>query len=436
MLRSSPIGMPRHPLHLALVAGLFVIGAALSGHPARAVAAGVCVNGDGSGGCMTSIQAAVTAAADGETVSVAGGTYMESVSITKSISLVGAGAGSTIIDAASADNAIHVLGASRVTVTGFTAKNATLEGILLENASQVTVSNNTVEHNNLGYKPPAAPPAMGTCPYPAVTPGDQADCGEGLHLNGVSDSTIANNMVRDNQGGILISDEAAATHDNWIVGNSVLTNLSTDCGITLASHPASIGPTGPVPGGGVYRNIVEGNLVMAAGGAGVGLFGATPGTANYDNVVTHNTLVNNGFPGVTLHIHGPGVDIHGEIITYNTISGNGTDPGSPAAGPAGIMIFSDDRGKAEPAVGLTVAHNRISGEQYGIVVGTTAVDISLHFNDLAGTEIGVMNAGSGHIDAEWNYWGCDGGPGAASCAGVSGTVDQANPLAEPPGSGA
>jgi len=423
-------------LLIATVASLFGLRTPGIAAPAAVQATSSSVNPGGTGGCLASIQAAVAASAAGDTITVAAGTYTESVTITKPLRLQGAGAGTTIIDATGADNAIHVLGTSGVTITGFTAENATLEGILLENASQVTVSNNTVENNDLGFKPPSAPGAMGTCPYLAVTPGDQADCGEGLHLNGVSDATIANNMVRNNQGGILVSDEAAATHDNWIVGNSVLTNLSTDCGITLASHPASIGPTGPVPGGGVYRNIVEGNLVMAAGGAGVGLFGSSPGTANYDNVITHNSLVNNGFPGVTLHIHTGDVDIHGEVITYNTISGNGKDPGSPSDGPAGIMIFSDDRGKAQPAVGITVAHNRISGEQYGIVVGTTAVDISLHFNDLAGTAVGVMNAGSGHVDAEWNYWGCDGGPGTASCAGVSGTVDHANPLADPPGSGA
>jgi len=175
---------------------------------------------------------------------------------------------------------------------------------------------------------------------------------------------------------------------------------------------------------------------MAAGGAGVGVFGTVPGTADYDNTITHNSLIDNGFPGVALHIHGPGVDIHGISITYNTISGNGVDPGSPADGPTGINIFSDDSGGAAPAFAITIAHNRITDEEYGIVVGTTAEYLSVHFNDVTATTVGVNNAGTGSVDAEWNYWGCSGGPGAASCSTVKGTVDTASALAAPPEAGA
>lgn len=42
--------------------------------------------------CYTSIQAAIDAADDGDTIKVAAGTYLGSISISKSISLVGAAA--------------------------------------------------------------------------------------------------------------------------------------------------------------------------------------------------------------------------------------------------------------------------------------------------------------------------------------------------------
>ena len=74
-------------------------------------AATVCVNPTGASGCKSKIGDAVAAASAGDTISVAAGTYKEDVTITKSLSLIGAGSASTIIDAAGLANGIVVDGA-------------------------------------------------------------------------------------------------------------------------------------------------------------------------------------------------------------------------------------------------------------------------------------------------------------------------------------
>ncbi len=88
-----------------------------------------------------------------ETINVAPGTYKEDVIIGKPLSLVGTGPNRTVIDATGLSNGIYVdgldnAGLSNVVVTGFTVKNAEFEGILVTNASFVTITNNKVTGND------------------------------------------------------------------------------------------------------------------------------------------------------------------------------------------------------------------------------------------------------------------------------------------------
>lgn len=78
---------------LFAVLGTVTLGAVWVPAPAGA-AVGTCVGGPG---CSTSLQAAVDAARPGATIRIAEGTYGGGVRVTKSLRLVGAGAGSTVI---------------------------------------------------------------------------------------------------------------------------------------------------------------------------------------------------------------------------------------------------------------------------------------------------------------------------------------------------
>ena len=96
----------------------------------------LCVDPHGSHGCSTTIQAAVNAAAAGDTISVNPGTYPEVVTISKSVTLQGTNAAATRVDASGQPDAFDIK-SGQVTVTGFTAENAQLAGTLVNASSLV-----------------------------------------------------------------------------------------------------------------------------------------------------------------------------------------------------------------------------------------------------------------------------------------------------------
>src|SRR3954471_1727645 len=119
----------------------------LLGPSGLATAATKCVNPGGTAGCFASINAAVAAAASDDTIKVAAGTYHEDVVIPKPLSIVGAGAGHSIVDATGLSNGFNIdghnhAGLNHVVVTGFTVRNANFEGILITDSSYVTVWDN------------------------------------------------------------------------------------------------------------------------------------------------------------------------------------------------------------------------------------------------------------------------------------------------------
>jgi hypothetical protein len=275
----------------------------LLGTSSLAIGATRCVNPGGTGGCYRSINLAVAAAAPNDTIEVAPGTYHEDVVVTKPLSLVGSGAGRSIIDATRLANGIDIdghnhPGLSHVVVTGFTVRNANFQGILITDSSFVTIFSNHVTLNDKSLNVGPPPTCPGLPPY--FVAGEGFDCGEGLHLSGVNHSTIASNLVDHNAGGILISDDTGATYDNLISGN-VVKNNPFDCGITLASHHFWLPGMPTSPEWGVFHNTISANIAAYNGlstgeGAGVGIFAGPPGAKDYGNVVVGNQLFGNALP--------------------------------------------------------------------------------------------------------------------------------------------
>jgi parallel beta-helix repeat protein len=420
MLKKTELRLPgwaSRPLSRILLAlGAVAIGGMLQ----SAAAASLCVNPSGTNSCYSHIQDAVDAASAGDTISVAPGTYREGVTIGKSLSLIGANASNTIINATGQSTGVNVdgldnAGLASVVISGFTIANAKYEGIVVTNATNVTVSGNRIVNNNVNLSADAT-----TCNgIPDWETAEGFDCGEGIHLSGVDHSTVANNTITHNAGGILLSDDTGATHDNLITGNTT-TNNPYDCGITLASHPPAqvTGATSPF---GIYHNTISDNLSAGNGvaiegaGAGVGIFGFLPGAGVYANVVIHNRLIGNGLPGVAMHSHAPFGHFEDNQIIGNYIAGNGADTEDAFTPfPTGINIYG-----VSAASGTVISQNIIKDEGIGIAVKTPAL-VQAHLNDLLVKGYGVDNLGSNPIDATQNWWGCVGGPGTPGCSGVEG----------------
>jgi hypothetical protein len=364
------------------------------------------VSSKGNGGaadrnCRTAafktVQSAVDAASNGATVVVCAGTYTEDVIISKPLTLSGK-RGAVIHGSATPNGTCDPLGptasgpepclagitikSSRVTVQGLTVKDAIGEGILATGSltshdiSHVLIRRNRVLDNNTGGIPPATSSPYNQCVEFQEIPGD---CGEGIHLAGVANSKVSHNLIRGNAGGVLLTDEFGPTHGNVVEHNIVTKNLY-DCGVTAPGHnPGALDSTGKRQPSvaGVYRNVIRFNVITGNGtkgeGAGVLFANALAGTASYDNLVEFNAIAGNALAAITLHAHtlmpGQFEDLSGNRIEHNTIGKNNTG-GDPLDGTTkdsattGVLVFS-----GTVPVTVTIAHNVIRNDQYGIWVG-------------------------------------------------------------------
>lgn len=409
-----------------------------------AVAGTLCVNPAGSNNCFSTIQAAVNHAAATDVIQVGAGTYTEEVVIGIPLSVIGAGAHASIIDATNLAHGIFVdgfdhPGLNNVTIAGMTVQNALFEGIIVVSASDVTISDNHILNNDKssGLQFTGALTGCPNQPGNGTYETDETgDCGGALHLVGTANSIVSGNLITGNADGVLISDETAESHHNLLIHNIVRDN-PLECGIVLASHPPAGQTTPPfAPHHGVNNNTIAENISshngVQIGGAGAGMFSDGAGRGHVSgNVIINNTLTNNGLGGVALHTHvGPAFglpadNMDGNMIIGNVISGNLADTfDTVTPGPVGININSGDGGS--PVRGTVISRNVIRDEAVDIAVNTPA-EVDIHLNDLLGGKLGVADvcaldgssACTGSIDATENFWGCATGPGTTGCSAAN-----------------
>jgi hypothetical protein len=412
--------------------------------PAAATAANtLCVNPNGWHGCYAKIQSAVDAALPHDTINVARGTYAEDVLIGKPLSLIGAGADPSVIDATGLAHGIFVdgldyPGLNGVIIAGLTVKNALFEGILIVSASDVTIRDNQILDNDKsqGLAFTGAPTGCTGQPGNGIYENDESgDCGGALHLIGTVHSIVSGNLISGNADGVLISDETGESRDNLLIHNTIKDN-PLECGIVLASHP----PMGAIGSAhfGVHHNTVAENVStdngVQIGGSGVGIFsdGIGPGR-NSENVIIRNTLTGNGLGGVALHTHvgpafgAPADNMDGNMVIGNFIARNLADQADTAT-PGSVGININSGGGGSPVYGTIISQNVIRDEDVDIAVNTPA-QVDIHLNDLLGGKIGVADVCAfdgaavctGSIDTTENYWGCPAGPGGPGCTTTSGS---------------
>lgn len=328
-------------------------------------------------GAYATIGSAVNAAASGDTVLVCSGTYHELVTVPAGKPLTIEGVGHPVVDATGlSDSATGqysgvLVQASNSTIEGLTVEGALGEGILAQGLAapltHVTIRGNRVTGNDQGNPDGIVMPSpFAEC---AGVPGIPGDCGEGIHLWTVGDSVVTGNVVSQNAGGILLTDETGPTHGNLIAFNDVSDN-TFDCGVTLAGHNVNAAPNGvPDPTmGGVYGNTVAHNVATGNGlrGEGSGILMATPvpGGAVYDNTVVGNYTSGNALAGVTVHMHVPSQYLSGNVVTGNLIGTNNVNGDRDSApfdlDTTGVLV------RATGPLSITVTGNVISHNTDGL----------------------------------------------------------------------
>ena len=196
------------------------------------------VDDDGSADFHT-IQEAVNAASDGDTILVRAGTYYEEVLIKgKSISLIGEDPSTTLIDRMLGGIPIEVRIAERVNITGFTVMNSGEQwrsnmifedwpesGILLWNSDECNVHGNIVKYNYYGVTIYSSWPES---KYNTVRDNLIANnSAAGIFLEGhvetglvYSETTIIENTITNNWAGLY----SYLHSDNRICHNSFINN--------------------------------------------------------------------------------------------------------------------------------------------------------------------------------------------------------------------
>lgn len=328
------------------------------------------------------ISYAIQQAKAGKTIIVESGDYSESLNITKKRNIQGEGTVNLEENKTSQGIVIEGAKATGTTISGLTIKYPADHGIFVQDTSNITLNNNTITG--------------------AVRANPNIAEDKPLELVGVSDSTVSNNQVVNNNsdGAIGLSDDGsfnpgadtpglALPAENNVIENNYIDNNQKGCGIVVASYDA---------GEGVLHNRVVGNTVTH-GVAGIVIAADTPNSAAIDNLVQGNTSSFNGLPGVIIHSNTPGDVVDGTKIINNSISQDGFFK-SPEMGVLGdgssIMDGIAVIGNVTPPTHTIISNNTITGEEIDIgysgnATSSTVIANSNTFDTTVGTQTEVVN---------------------------------------------
>jgi len=384
------------------------------------------------------IQEGVDDAADGDTVIVYAGEYVENVDVDKRITLIGAGADVVTVTAANAEDHVFEVTADRVNISGFAVSGATdyMDGIHLNNANHCSISDNIASNNY-----------------------------HGIYLwNYSNNSTLQSNTASNNDYGIyLYSSNNNTLQNNTMSGN--MRNFGVD-GTDLSHYIHNIDASNTVDEKPIYywvgqqdkeipddagfvgvvnsTNIMVKDLSLTNNHAGV-LFICT-GNSKVENVTaskndfgiligysSNNTLQNNtansnNTVGIAmaysnnnmLQSNNASETVHGIFLMYssnNTLqnntanlnngygiwlgysSDNNTLTNNTASNNEVSIILDDSNNN-------TLTDNNASKNDFGILIGYSSNNNTPHHNNLLDNTQNAYDTGTNQWDSgsEGNYY--------------------------------
>ena len=258
------------------------------------------VGGSGSGN-YSSIQAAVDAASNGDTVFVYDDSspYLENVQIiSKSINLIGEDKASTMIYGGSGSAlAIH---ANNMIIEGFTFENNGLnDGFRIDSCGSLVIQDNIIEI-----------------------------CRSGLYLYQVSNSIIRNNTIRSNlnNGMLIYYSSNNIIEENNISSNGkngivIISSYHTDNNATISKNLFMNNAQSGILVQSSYNTIVE-NIFINNGNAGVSLSEGESEYTDYNEVLKNHFLNNEYGIYISSISYPPGLSCTDNLMYHNNFINN------------------------------------------------------------------------------------------------------------------
>jgi nitrous oxidase accessory protein len=342
-----------------IIAGFFLIGiqtgsALKQNVPSQPMmSAGWFYVGGGGSGNYTTIQSAINAAVNGDTIFVYSGTYNENILIDKSLTLLGENKNITIIKGNNLDATVIITG-ENIDLQGFTIKN---------DGSQDGIYTATSLHT--------------------ITDSIFTSCSRGIHLYFSSENTMTNDLFYDNsQTGVYME----VGQNNTISQNEFYNNTGeaiylTGCGTTYIEQNLINNNGKGIRAFEANSNIIRNNVIQF-NSYGIHFEGMITVHSNF-NTISHNRINDNTIAGIRIE--------HSEFnkIEFNEIKGNGK----------GIQF--DFTG-----INLIINNNITSSDQVEIDLTLSFMDIITKNNiDNTQQSLVLVQISIGFADASNNWWG-------------------------------
>jgi len=291
----------------------------------------IVVNASG-GGDYTRIQWAIDNASDGDSVYVEAGTYRENVIVNNSISLLGSGYYTTILDGGGVGDVLLVC-TSFVNISGFSIVNSGSDihdaGIKLDSGNYCSIERNNCMNNSFG-----------------------------IYVSSSNINIIANNTCISNQyDGIYLN----YTDRNFITNNTCISNNGYGIGIFFSKNHTIENNNGSYNGFGIYiyfsSNITITNNICSNNTYGDGIYLCSSDC----NTLIKNTCNGNDWSGIELSWRCKNNNIVGNTFISNEKAGvnlywssdtNMIANNTCILNTRGISIYSSD--------GLTIVNNTCS----------------------------------------------------------------------------
>jgi len=389
-------------------------------------------------GCLTtSIQAAITAATPGATITIGPGNYYENVKVNKSVTLRGSGVRTVIYPATSnpvcaggslcggtASNIILVE-ANNVTITNLRLEgaNPNLTGGVLVGGAEINARNGIITNHEAGV--------YNNLTVSAVKVSD-------VYLRGIYASSggtfdFTRDTVENVQGeeasiamfdfggsGEMTKNKVTHANDaisaNWSKGTKFLDNVITKSGSGV--HTDNNGGSGGV------ADVIEGNTVRECNSNGYGVFVFVP--------YVSATVKANKVSGCSVGLAAFGGAVSGEGPTFagNTVNGTGA---STTGSTYGAYFTTDQLGYAFGNLTVNLTGNTLAHFDTGLLVTQTSptagqpaggqATVSASSNSIIADGTGANGEPGTVVNAQNNWWGCSRGPNmGAPCTTALGTA--------------